>query len=207
MNLQQIIFFVHRDAHDTGDDKTYTYLSENAKRIHETYFLARTALRQNIDILSGKAALFIDRPIESDEQRVQQLGESNFVVSNRENLIDEEFSCAKHMPNRNQPTRLKNIVIDWDSVRHQIGTFYFCSEAIHYSLLPLRMWAQSGVHNQEIDDFHKSNPAFKENLDRQSTRLSILISMSLEKIERLRLRGRPKGFFRHQFFCWWSCSE
>jgi hypothetical protein len=210
MNLQQMLFYTHRDAYRAEDSKEYAYLLDNAKRLYENYFLARTSLRQNIDILSGKAGLFIDRPVESDEQRVQKLAESgklaesNFVVSNRDSLKEEKFSCAEHMPNRSRPTRLKNIVIDWNSVRQQTRAFYFCSDDIHYSLLPVRIWAQSGVY-QRTDD--EKSDAFISDLNRQARRLNTIISTSLEKIEQLRLRGRPKGFFRHQLFCWWSCSE
>lgn len=219
MNLQQMLFYTHRDAHDTWDDGTYIYLSDNAKRVYENYFSARTALRQNIDILSGKAALFIDRPLDSDEKRIEKLAESktlaeikklaetNFVVSNRDILSREGLNCAEHMPNRDQPTQLKSITIDWTSVRQQVAAFYFCSDAIHYSLLPIRIWAQSGDHIQDIDDFHPKNPAFKCELERQALRLNAIILTSLKKIEALRLKGLPRGFFRHQFFCLWSCSE
>ena len=101
-NLQQVLFYSYKNAvgyYGPVDEETRLYLSEGAKRIHESYFTARTTLRQNIDILSGKAALFLDRPLETDEQRVEMLTNASFVVSNRDKLGEEGFKCSEHLPN------------------------------------------------------------------------------------------------------------
>jgi hypothetical protein len=212
MNLQQILFYSYKNALDyygPVNERTRTYLSDSAKRTYENYFVARTALRQNIDILSGKAALFLDRPIESDDQRVEMLMNTTFVVSNRDKLEEEGFQCPIHLPDLVQrKVALKTMVIDWNSARQHIGTFYYCSDAIHYQMLFIRMWAQSGaVDNEDNEKVRNEIDAIDKNLKLQTDRLNAFISISLEKIELLRLRGRPKGFLRHQFFCWWSCTE
>jgi hypothetical protein len=212
MNLQQILFYGYKNALDyygPVNEQTRSYLSDSAKRTYEKYFVARTELRQNIDILSGKAALFLDRPIESDDQRVQMLMETKFVVSNRDRLEEEGFKCTMHLPDLvHRKVALKTMDIDWNSARQHIGTFYYCSDAIHYQMLFIRMWAQSGVvGNEDNENARKQIDAIDANLKLQTDRLNAFISISLEKIELLRLRGRPKGFLRHQFFCWWSCTE
>lgn len=212
MNLQQILFYSYKNAlgyYAPIDEETRLYLSENSKLIHENYFAVRTALRQNIDILSGKAGLFLDRPIETDEQRVNMLTGGSFVVSNRDKLEEEGFKCTEHLPNLVQRrTDLKTMIIDWNSARQHVGTFYYCSDEIHYRMLFIRMWAQNGsATNQKNEEFRGKVDTLGRRLELQSARLNAFIAVSLEKIELLRLRGRPKGFFRHQLFCLWSCNE
>jgi hypothetical protein len=96
-------------------------------------------------------------------------------------------------------SQLKEHKINWDSVREQTETFYYCLDEIHSSLLFVRVWAQSGVA-EELDraDVQKRIDKLKTDVGIQASRLRALISTSNDKIEALRLRDRPQGFFQHQ---------
>ena len=212
MNLQQILYYTYLNAmgyYRPVDEKRRTYLWQSANDIHKDYFTARTAFRQNVDILSGKAALFLDRPVQTDEQRVALLFNDTFVVSARGSLKAEGFDCATHMPNLKQrTTKLTTTEIDWNMARQHVGTFFYCSDELHNRLLSIRQWARNGSNaTSDPPDTKKEVADLEEALNQQTARLDAFISVSLEKIEALRLRGRPKGFFHHQFFCWWACSE
>jgi hypothetical protein len=215
MNLQQVLYYTYLNAmgyynhYNPVDPQRRAYLWQSANDIHKEYFTARTAFRQNVDILSGKAALFLDRPIESDEQRVDLLLKTTFVVSSRGILNAEDFDCATDLPDLQNPiTKLKTTRIDWRSAQQHVSTFFYCSEELHNKLLGIRQWAKNGsTATSDPPEARKEIKDLEDALNRQTVRLNAFISVSLANIELLRLRGRPKGFFRHQFFCWWSCPD
>jgi hypothetical protein len=60
-------------------------------------------------------ALFIDRPMRSEAQRiVTNVAKTDelLVFSNRDVLRDHGFLCSKHL-SQPEPTNLKNVSIDW----------------------------------------------------------------------------------------------
>src|ERR1700759_3087404 len=75
MNLQSMLLFSFKNAegYEPGSISAQmsSYISNNAKGLQKRYFEARTNLRQNIDALADKAALFIDRPAEPDSRRAE----------------------------------------------------------------------------------------------------------------------------------------
>jgi hypothetical protein len=221
MNLQQMLLFTFANAsgyEGSVTDNQRKYLIKSGKDLQERYVEARANLRQNIDALAGKAALFIDRPVEADSHRVanvsvflskidQQQTEaavassiSDFLISNRDQLREEGFDCAQHMPDQNAGSQLKDRKINWNSVRENIATFYYCLEDIHSpSLLFVRVWAESGeITDMDQDEIHKRVDKLTRDVALQSRRLAALISLSNEKIEALRLKDKPQGFIQHQ---------
>ena len=73
VNLQEILFFTYKNAlghYGSVDVKTKAYLTRNANKAYTDYVDTRTALRKNIDVLAGKAELFIDRPLQPDHRAI-----------------------------------------------------------------------------------------------------------------------------------------
>jgi hypothetical protein len=206
MNLQQILFYSYKNA--AGflgpiDDQTRFFLSESAKEQAKEYFAARTSLRKNIDVLAGKTSLFIDRPVETDERRVELLKQPEYVVSDRDSLRSEGFTCQLNLP-RSDPRfeELKTRSIDWNSARDQVATFYWCLDEIHNEMLFVRVWAQSGkIADGDKDNCARQHMMWKSqhDIELQTVRLNALIAVSTKKIEQLRLRDRPRGFLAHWF--------
>jgi hypothetical protein len=228
MNLQQMLLFTFANASSYEGpvaENLQKYLVTSAKDLLTKYVDARTNLRQNIDALAGKAALFLDRPVESDTRRLAMVSGflskidrqqteaavassiSDFLLSNRDQLREEGFDCAQHMPGKDTGSQLKTRKINWNSVRENIATFYYCLEEIHSpSLLFVRAWAQSGqIKDIDQDEIRKRVDKLKRDIDLQSRRLAALISLSNEKIEALRLKDKPHGFLQHQY-CWF-CED
>jgi hypothetical protein len=204
MTLQQILFYSYKNA--TGflrpiDGQTKSFLSESAKEYEKEYFVARTSLRKSIDVLAGKTSLFIDRPVESDERRVELLEQPEYVVSDRDSLRSEDFTCRLNLPRLNPRfEKLKTRSIDWNSARDQVATLFYCLDEIHNEMLFVRMWAQSG----RTTDGDKDNCAhqhtmweLQHDIELQTNRLNELIAVSTKKIEQLRLRDRPRSFIAH----------
>lgn len=215
MNLQQILYFTHDAITDNSNDaNARRYLSLSAKQVFDEYATARIALRKNIDVLIGKADLFIDRPTRLDSERIEP--DSGIqVFSNRDLLRGAGFDCDKHLP---QTTRLdlSGISIDWAQARYHTATFYYCLERLHYLLLRTRVWAMT--QTAAADDSQKNAPErqpekesqglqytkeemgqIEKEFDLQTRRLNELIALFAKKIEQMRLRSRENGFFRHQF--------
>lgn len=177
----------------------HKYLVDSAKDVHKSYFDARTSLRQNIDAMADKAALFIDRPTEADGHgaKHQEARPPVLIVSDRDELRDQEFSCDQHLPGRDK-TALKSQTIDWSNVRDEVRTFYYCLENIHNDLLFVRAWAASDPPGLDRQEVLKRIASLKSKVKRQGSRLSALMSASNEKIEVLRLRELPQGYVRYQ---------
>jgi hypothetical protein len=205
MNLQSMLLFGFKNAegYEGGvvSQQLHTYLSKSANDIHKSYFEARTNLRLNIDAMADKAALFIDRPNETDSRRAddQERQRPMPLISNRDELRAENFSCEQHLP-RSDKTTLKNQVIDWSNVHDEVRTFYYCLEDIHSELLFVRVWAESSGAAPDYDrpDVQKRLASLETKVSLQGIRMSALMSASNHKIEALRLKELPQGFFRYQ---------
>jgi len=143
MNLQQILFFTHdaiHDAKDAKDEQKINMLVINSKDILSQYMSLRTRLRENIDVLTAKADLFIDRPTTPDSKRVELGPEVPQVTSNRDVLRKNRYDCERNMPSSGV-VPVGSIPIDWNLTRWHVATFYYCLEEIHSALLPIRAWA------------------------------------------------------------------
>jgi hypothetical protein len=143
MNLQQILFFTHdavHDAKDAKDDQKINMLVMNGRDILNQYMKLRTTLRENIDVLTAKADLFIDRPTTPDAKRVEPGPEVPQVTSNRDVLRKNKYDCERDMPS-SRTVMVGSIPIDWSLTRWHVATFYYCLEEIHSALLPVRVWA------------------------------------------------------------------
>jgi hypothetical protein len=228
MNLQQILYFTFKSAsggQGSVDRQQLNYLTNSGKTILAEYTAERTALRKSVDILIGKADLFIDRPTRSYDERLtapdQVKSNENKVFSNRAVLKTAEFDCAKNMP-QPIPITVGKISIDWRQTRDHVATFYFCLEDLHYMIYPARVWAiQATVRDLQrlggsVNEFEpdaaehqpprlplEQEDKIEDGFDLQATRLNDFITLSTNKIEEMRLRTRDNGFFRHQlcFFC------
>jgi hypothetical protein len=157
MNLQQILFFTHdaiRDARDAKDEQKVNMLVMNGKDILNQYMLLRTRLRENIDVLTAKADLFIDRPTTPDSKRIELGPEVPQVTSNRDVLRKNRYDCEQHMPSPHTLT-VGNIPIDWNLTRWHVATFYYCLEEIHSALLPIRVWASVDAKKEGAKDDEK----------------------------------------------------
>jgi hypothetical protein len=224
MNLQQILFYTYREAMGyvpNSDDFATKHLAANAKAIIADYFITRTTLRKNIDVLIAKADLYIDRPTRSASQRIaaDPPAAEPQVFSNRDVLRHEGFNCQQHMPVGWGRLKVGDIVLNWNQVRHHVATFYYCLEDIHSSLLPIRAWASTEVagddprvkkildenmmEDERIKLWIEKMDEIESNLDLQTKRLNAMIMLSTIKIEEIRLSASENGFFRHQFcfFC------
>ncbi len=143
MNLQQILFFTHdaiQDAEDAKDEQKISMLAMNGRDILNQYMTLRTRLRENIDVLTAKADLFIDRPTTPDAKHVEPGPEVPQVTSNRDVLRKNKYDCERDMPT-SHPVMVGSIPIDWSLTRWHVATFYYCLEEIHSALLPIRVWA------------------------------------------------------------------
>jgi hypothetical protein len=209
MNLQQILYFTYKNAlgyYGEVDDRKYKYLFTSAKSVSSEYANLRTKLREEIDVLTGKADLFIDRPTTKYSKRAS--AQASFidpqVFSNRDLIRKNGFDCTRHLPDAS-PTTIANIVINWQETRYHVWTLYFCLEERHSALLPMRIWAsQEGPQADQgpkapVDKMDGIEKAF----DLDTKRLDALILLASVKIEEIRLRSQEDGFFRHQFcvFC------
>jgi hypothetical protein len=140
MNLQQILFFTHDAIHDAKDEQMTNMLVMNGRDILNQYTTLRTRLRENIDVLTAKADLFIDRPTTPDAKRVEPGAEAPQVTSNRDVLRKNRYDCERDMPSSGT-VMVGSIPIDWSLTRWHVATFYYCLEEIHSALLPIRVWA------------------------------------------------------------------
>jgi hypothetical protein len=221
MNLQQMLYFTHKNAVGTlgpVDQQELKYLLMSAKSILAEYTASRISLRKSVDVLIGKSDLFIDRPTRSERQRIATNAtntEELLVFSNRDVLRSQGFVCSKHLP-QPEPINLGNLSIDWKQTRNHVATFYYCLEELHYEILPVRVWAQAGTEGErggQLDEKMTEKPALQISKERmkqieddfhlQTRRLNDFIAVATAKIEEMRLRTKDDGFFRHQFcfFC------
>lgn len=202
MNQQQMLLFTFANAEGYEgpiEDQIRRYLLGNAKALQTRYFETHGELRQNIDALTGKAALYLDRPVETDARRAETLGEQVFLASNRDQLRNEGFDCKAHMPVKHTVLQLDEHKINWDSVRDNVETFFYCLDEIHNSLLFVRAWAESSsASSHDRGTTGKRVDSLKTDVTLQSRRLKALIAISNDKIETLRLKDRPQGFIQHQ---------
>jgi hypothetical protein len=214
MNLQQILYYTYREAGYTVDISKFrkNYLVMNAKATLTDYFAVRTTLRKSIDVLIAKADLYLDRPNSSQSARIHNEPPPTEpqVFSNRDVLRGTGFNCQQHMPTSGS-VPVGGIILNWNQVKHHVGTFYYCLEDLHSSLYPVRIWAaaaaadddRSMVTDERLKLSDVDRKKIEADFDLQTARLNALTILFTTRIEQIRLRAEQTGFFRHQFcvFC------
>jgi len=96
---------------------------------------------------------------------------------------------------------LKKQVINWINVRDEVRTFYYCLEDIHNALLFVRVWAESSggaAPDYDRPEVQRRLAFLEARVSQQGIRMGALMSASNHKIEALRLKELPQGFFRYQ---------
>jgi hypothetical protein len=215
MNLQQVLFYTFSEALETNVEADHNgFLFKNASKVYDEYFLARSALRKNIDALVGKTKVFLDLPADP-ERPVSKPSDliSNpldLSASNRTFLNDVKFDCKKQLPiPLSEKVELKSeaeiVTIDWTNTKHHLNTFYFCLEEIHFAIVEIRTWA-SGIKLLDEDEakIKGKMQSIEEAIFILSFRYNALMAVAISKVEGIRLRERPKNFLCHQIA--WSCE-
>jgi hypothetical protein len=210
MNLQESLYYTYKNAlghYGAVDNDKKIFLRRNAQKIYGDYYTARTALRNNIDVLAGKAELFIDRPLQPDNQRINASSEEPLLASDRDSLRNRKFDCERDMPvSVRSSAPVAPAAIDWRRTKDHVTTLYYCLEEIHSALFPVRVWAEAGSPKQENVESPNDNAGLatekmkkiENRLTLQIRRLNAFISLSTSNIEIIRLRDRPKPFLYHQ---------
>lgn len=216
MTLQQILFYDYRyviSRNLDGDDKALE--TKNARDIYSGYDSARTALRQNIDVLARKMEINIDWPsdLNRDPAKHTMLGADPI---SRPMLGAYNFDCDKFMPDFSagnssadlpvpakmlkENPKLQPLHLDWYSAKHHVLTLQYCFETAHAALEIAREWAS----NSSIDPSTKTKFIDRENLntvqndlDQQVLRLNAFMSLVMRRLEDIRVKYRPTGFFCH----------
>jgi hypothetical protein len=214
MNLQQILFYTFREALETNVDADHDgFYFKNAKKVYEEYLPARTALRKNIDALVGKTKVFLDLPVDPGRAVLNApdlvSNPLDISASNRSLLSDVKFDCKKHLPIPFSEkvvlkSEVETVTIDWYNTKHQLNTFYYCLEDLHFKIFEIRTWA-SGYKLLEEDRarIRGKMKSIEDDLNILSFRYNALIAVAISKVEEIRLRERPKSFLCHQvaWFC------
>lgn len=216
MTLQQMLFYDYRYVFSKGQDSDEKALeTKNAREIYTAYDSARTALRQNIDVLARKMEIYIDWPSDLNRNPATQIMLGEDPMS-RPQLGAYNFDCDKFMPDFSAgrssvdipvPTYLlkdnpkqQPLHLDWYSAKHHVLTLQYCFETAHAALEIVRAWAS----NSSIDTSGKAKFIDKDNLnrvqnnlDQQVLRLNAFMTLAMQRLEDIRVKYRPTGFFCH----------
>jgi hypothetical protein len=93
------------------------------------------------------------------------------------------------------PNAPPQIVVNWGSLKHQLVTFQYCFERIHDKLKPTREWASSiGTAGQTKPNYN-DNELIRDRLDGQVARFNYFLALAMRRIEEIRIRYRPSGFW------------
>ena len=123
-----------------------------------------------------------------------------------------DFDCDKYMPNFSAPRvdipvpkallketpKSKSLHLDWLSAQHHILTLHYCFETSNSRLGIVRQWASnSSVNAGERTNFIKKDNLRKvqNELDQEVLRLNAFMSLAMQRIEEIRVRYRPRGFW------------
>lgn len=214
MTLQQILFYDYRYMISKGldgDDKALE--TKNAREIYNSYDSARTALRQNIDVLARKMEIYIDWPsdLSRDPAKPAVLGTDPM---SRPELGAYNFDCDKFMPDFSaghssvdipvpaktleEEPRLQPLRLDWYSAKHHILTLQYCFETTHAAIEIARQWASnSSIDASAKAKFTENINTVQNDLDQQVLRLNAFMSLVMRRLDDIRVRYRPTGFLCH----------
>jgi hypothetical protein len=92
----------------------------------------------------------------------------------------------------------KTVDIDWSSAKHHVLVLHYCFEQAHRKILSARVWAsQNPVSDQELKKFQDNRTSYKAALDHQAIRLNAFMTLTMARLEGIRAKYRPSGFFCH----------
>jgi len=90
------------------------------------------------------------------------------------------------------------ITIDWQSAKHHLLTLHFCFEQSHRQMATARVWASNNVVSEDrMKTFRDNEWRYRAALDKQVVRLNAFVSLSMARLERIRVKYRPSGFLCH----------
>lgn len=216
MTLQQMLFYDYRYIISKGlegDDKVLE--TRNARDIYNSYDSARTAMRQNIDVLARKMEIYIDWPsdLSRDPAKHTMIGADPM---SRPMLGAYNFDCDKYMPDfaaghssvdlpvpaqtlQDNP-KFQPLHLDWYSAKHHVLALQYCFETAHMALEIARAWAS----NSSIDANAKTRftgnghlETVQNALDLEVLRLNAFMSLAMRRLEDIRVKYRPTGFLCH----------
>jgi len=93
------------------------------------------------------------------------------------------------------PNAPQQIVVNWGSLKHQLVTFQYCFERIHDKLKPVREWASSLGTKTEVKPDIQDRELIRDKLDGQVARFNYFVALAMRRIEDIRIKYRPIGFW------------
>jgi hypothetical protein len=211
ITLQQELYKSYKEAiekNKDGDDQAF--LTQSARSLYQQYVDRRQFLRQNIQALARKIEMQIDRPsnrhrnvatdtsIGADPLTPSLLGVYNFDCDRKDNIPDAtSLATLKAVQIKGQPGSA-DLNLDWRSVKHQIIALQYCFETTHTAIEASRQWAsRSSVDPERKTSFRNHVDNIHQSLDEQVDRLNALMQLSMRRIEEIRLKYEPNGFWCH----------
>ena len=90
------------------------------------------------------------------------------------------------------------VTIDWQSAKHHLLTLHFCFEQSHRQMATARVWASNNVVSDDrMKAFRDNEARYRAALDKQVVRLNAFMSLTMARLESIRVKYRPSGFLCH----------
>jgi hypothetical protein len=209
LTLQQILYTSFRDAmHSHVENDDHAFITQSDRDIYKSYVDERRSLRQNIHVLARKMELYIDRPsnrflnVTTDNQlgvdplTPSTLGAYDFDCDAKGNIPDsrslESLATVKIKSKTGKP----DLDLDWRSAKHQIIALQYCFETTHVALEAARQWAaKSPVDPDKKTQFTDRIEDVQNSIDEQVERFNAFMLLSMRRIEQIRLKYEPNGFW------------
>lgn len=93
------------------------------------------------------------------------------------------------------PNSPEQIVVNWGSLKHQLVTFQYCFERAHDKLKGAREWASAITATSQIKANYGDGELIRDRLDGQVARFNYFVALAMRRIEDIRIRYRPSGFW------------
>lgn len=218
--LQEILFFIYRDASANPPPDKAAFLTARARETYPLYEAARVELRQKIDTYLFDTRQHLDWASDIQVPGVIALGGVDpDPLSSGELKSASDFSCLEE---RSMPQSMdhkmferssyKTFQIDWNSSTHHLIIFVHCFRAIHDQMEPARIWAGNLVEasRQPAAPGNGTNgsptlakPVLGNNeaqvlihqLNNQIQRLNGFSALGMTQVARTRRQNAPPGFF------------
>ncbi|MGU3495828.1 hypothetical protein ACLBXM_17440 [Xanthobacteraceae bacterium A53D] len=151
--LQEILFFLYKDAADTPPPDKAAFLSARGRDTFTLYEKGRVDLRAKMDSYIFEARRALDWPSRTGTPDLLQTNGVDSDPLSYGKIAQSakpggDFSCAseKTMPQSRDhktfnPSPFKEFRIDWQSSTHHLIIFNYCFRALHTMLEPARVWA------------------------------------------------------------------
>jgi hypothetical protein len=212
ITLQQMLAFNYIDALQlkADDDKSLGFLSAQAKGVNDDYVKARIELRKSIELLARKTEIFVDWPSVVRRQKERSvrraLSDPLTIASVEASDIDCDDIYAKgdaveNWTSDKVSTKPGAPSIDWQSAKHHVIVLYACFDQDHKSTQPIRRWATGQTPGApKIDAAVRKavdTDQLKKRFNRQLDRLRNFMILSMTRIEQIRTKNEPPGYFYH----------